>query len=229
MRLVPSSGQAVRLGGLGPSLGAGVSLLAAGVTLSLFVASLFGVRVWSSPSDRGGTESLPLPAVPEGRGAAPEAEDRPGWGVGDRGAPALGAAGGRPGGAAAATRRVRRGAAPYGQDAAARQYARGQPAGREPARCERSGPGAGTGGDRHGPRQAPRIRPGAARATPAPTAPPAADAGPVEKTVAAVRRVAEPVATSLPVASRCSTRSRRPAGPSIRRSTPVTGSLQHKP
>ena len=47
MRLVP------RLGGLGPSVGAGASLLAAGVTLSLLVASLFGAQVWPSSPDHG--------------------------------------------------------------------------------------------------------------------------------------------------------------------------------
>ena len=37
-----------RLGGLGPSVGAAASLLAAGALLSLLVASLFGVRVLAS-------------------------------------------------------------------------------------------------------------------------------------------------------------------------------------
>src|SRR4051794_18281664 len=62
MRFMRSSGR-VRLGGLGPSIGAAASLLAAGVTLSLLVASLFGVRVWTSPSDRGEAGSVRLPAV----------------------------------------------------------------------------------------------------------------------------------------------------------------------
>src|SRR5690349_15110996 len=49
-----------RLGGLGPSVGAAASLLAAGVAISLLVASLFGVRVWPSPSDHGDAGSVQL-------------------------------------------------------------------------------------------------------------------------------------------------------------------------
>src|SRR4051794_11385538 len=63
MRLVPTSGSG-QLSGLAPSVGAAASLLAAGVTLSLLVASLLGVRVWSSPSDRGEAGSVRLPSTP---------------------------------------------------------------------------------------------------------------------------------------------------------------------
>src|SRR3954451_14995 len=65
MRLVPSSesGQAVRLGGVVPSLGAAASLAAAAVALSLLIASVFGARVWpGGPSDGPGSGSLRLPA-----------------------------------------------------------------------------------------------------------------------------------------------------------------------
>jgi hypothetical protein len=56
-------GQAIRLSGLGPSAGAAVSLVGAGVALWLLAASLLGVRVW--PGGPGGDSgSLRLPASP---------------------------------------------------------------------------------------------------------------------------------------------------------------------
>ena len=59
-------GNAVRLGGLGPSAGAAVSLVGAVVALWLLAASLLGVRVWpGAPDGESGTLRLPAsPATP---------------------------------------------------------------------------------------------------------------------------------------------------------------------
>src|SRR5215207_1385867 len=74
MRLVPSSRseQAVRLGGLGPSLGAAASLVASGVALSLLIATLFGAPVWPGASDGDHGDALNLPAPPVSHVAVPE-------------------------------------------------------------------------------------------------------------------------------------------------------------
>ena len=57
----------MRLGGLGPSLGAAASLVAAGVVLVLFVAGLLGAPVWPGASDAQGDElTLAAPPVSDG-------------------------------------------------------------------------------------------------------------------------------------------------------------------
>src|SRR3954471_23369969 len=58
-------GQAIRLAGLGPSAGAAVSLVGAGIALWIFAASLLGVPVWpGGPGGDSGTLRLPASPVP---------------------------------------------------------------------------------------------------------------------------------------------------------------------
>ena len=64
-------GKRVRLGGLGPSLGAAASLVAAGVALVLVVAGMLGAPVWPGASDAQG-EELTLAAPPVSDVAVPE-------------------------------------------------------------------------------------------------------------------------------------------------------------
>jgi hypothetical protein len=193
MRLVPSNGSA-SLGGLGPSLGAAASLLAAGVTLSLLVASLFGVRLLPSLSDRGeaGSVRLSPAATPAARVAVREPEDRP---------------------RAAAVVRVESVATASPRRAARRERpgtvtaprSRVAPRTNVPAPVATQAPAA-TRRAESAPAAVATPAPETKRPAPEPTAPPAATpvpttappAGPVEKTVETVRETVKPVLTVVP-------------------------------
>ncbi len=208
MRLVPSSdGPVIRLGGLGPSVGAAVSLLAAGVLLSVLAASLFGVRVWPGPSDRGQVPSLRLPAAatpaPARRVAvsAPEAEatvtSRPRRTdsrrtVAPRSRRSVG--GGRELEAPSARVAPRIGSRPVTEPTAVAPRTSKTV---DPATGSAPGPAATTApGPAATAAPAPPTTP---VVTPAPTAAaPSATPGAVERTVSAARQVVAPVTTVLP-------------------------------
>ena len=184
----------IRLGGIGPSLGAAASLVAAGVVIALVVAGLLGAPVWPGASDAQGDElTLPAPpvakvAVPEPAGGADFAEVR------SEATPARStAADDRP---RARTRRrgePRRGAPRKAAPAPAAPDTASTPATSGSSESSAGGGGSSGGGNSGGG--------GGSTPTPAPTSTPApapAQPGAVQQTVAAVREVAEPVTDALP-------------------------------
>src|SRR5262245_12862887 len=69
----------MRRGGLWPSMGAGASLVAAGVVVQLLVAGVFGARVWPDPPGAGEHGSVTLPAAdtPPGKAVAARPSESP--------------------------------------------------------------------------------------------------------------------------------------------------------
>ena len=223
--MLPRASMRVRLGGLGPSLGAAASLVAAGVALALLVAGLLGAPVWPGASDAQG-EELTLAAPPVSDVAVPE-----------------------PVGGTDFVDRARRGA--RARDARPPAHAVA-PHGAAPARAAACGSRAGDAHDAGRAEHAggERVAPRRATAAGGPTAVAAAAARrprrsrnrrrrrlspePVEQTVSAVREAAAPVTDALPapvatVVDQVLDTVQQTAATVDQTLDPVTGLLQRKP
>ena len=225
-------GKRVRLGGLGPSLGAAASLVAAGVVLVLVVAGLLGAPVWPGASDAQGEElTLATPpvsdvAVPEPVGGTDFAPERSA--VAAEPTRASGERPRRPSRRTAPRRRTPRPATP----APATPTSPAAPSAPTTSEAPRESTGGGggragggeDGGGGGGSAPTPKPEPTAAPAQP----------GPVQQTVSAVREVAAPVTEALPapvatVVNEVLDTVEQTAATVDQTLDPVTGLLQRKP
>jgi hypothetical protein len=198
MRLTPSgSGNGVRLGGLGPSLGAAASLLAAGIVLSVLIAALLGASVWPDAPGRAEADTVTLPAAQPPRAAAPVPDDRAGGSSPVTGTPAPAATAARPD-----RPRPRARTRPAPRRTAPRPTAPAPPAATPaPVSAADPAPAATATAPQADTDRAERPRP-----TPTPIRgggggngePPPQQPGAVEQTVTVVREAAKPVTTALP-------------------------------